>query len=254
MPHTDQPSSRPLERGIPAFPGASTPTEVLSRWRSGASAVKLFPASVVGPGFVREMRGPLPEIPLIPTGGVTIETGRRSSPPARSRSDRKLADRRRRSSRDRRTWRPARRGTRRGASLSEHQASAARSRSHSPSGPAAGDAERFATERGLRIEVETSRTWPPPALRVARAEPGSPKATTAMSERRWNPVLGEWTITATHRQDRTFLPPPDYCPLPYPTGRADRDRSIRLRDRRLRQPVSLTHPRPTDLRPSPAPT
>jgi UDPglucose--hexose-1-phosphate uridylyltransferase len=34
-----------------------------------------------------------------------------------------------------------------------------------------------------------------------------------MSERRWNPVLGEWTITATHRQDRTFLPPPDYCPL-----------------------------------------
>ena len=37
--------------------------------------MKLFPASVVGPGFVREMRGPLPEIPLIPTGGVTIETG-----------------------------------------------------------------------------------------------------------------------------------------------------------------------------------
>jgi len=34
-----------------------------------------------------------------------------------------------------------------------------------------------------------------------------------MSERRWNPVLGEWTITATHRQDRTFLPPPDFCPL-----------------------------------------
>jgi UDPglucose--hexose-1-phosphate uridylyltransferase len=34
-----------------------------------------------------------------------------------------------------------------------------------------------------------------------------------MSERRWNPVLGEWVITATHRQDRTFLPPPDICPL-----------------------------------------
>ncbi len=34
-----------------------------------------------------------------------------------------------------------------------------------------------------------------------------------MSERRWNPVLGEWVITATHRQDRTFLPPPDFCPL-----------------------------------------
>ncbi len=37
--------------------------------------------------------------------------------------------------------------------------------------------------------------------------------TTTMSERRWNPVLGEWTITATHRQDRTFLPPKEYCPL-----------------------------------------
>jgi UDPglucose--hexose-1-phosphate uridylyltransferase len=34
-----------------------------------------------------------------------------------------------------------------------------------------------------------------------------------MSERRWNPVLGEWVITATHRQDRTFLPPPEFCPL-----------------------------------------
>ena len=34
-----------------------------------------------------------------------------------------------------------------------------------------------------------------------------------MSERRWNPVLGEWVITATHRQDRTFLPPADACPL-----------------------------------------
>ncbi len=75
MPHTDPAIiEAALERGIPTFPGASTPTEVLLAWRSGASAVKLFPASVVGPGFVREMRGPLPDIPLIPTGGVTIET------------------------------------------------------------------------------------------------------------------------------------------------------------------------------------
>lgn len=42
-----------------------------------------------------------------------------------------------------------------------------------------------------------------------------------MSELRWNPVLGEWVITATHRQDRTFLPPRDYCPLcPTVSGRA----------------------------------
>jgi 2-dehydro-3-deoxyphosphogluconate aldolase / (4S)-4-hydroxy-2-oxoglutarate aldolase len=58
---------------IPAFPGAFTPTEILSAWRAGATAVKLFPASAVGPNFLREMRGPLPQIPLIPTGGITVE-------------------------------------------------------------------------------------------------------------------------------------------------------------------------------------
>jgi 2-dehydro-3-deoxyphosphogluconate aldolase/(4S)-4-hydroxy-2-oxoglutarate aldolase len=57
--------------GIPIFPGAMTPTEILTAWAAGATAVKLFPASVVGPTFVREVRGPLPEIPLIPTGGVS---------------------------------------------------------------------------------------------------------------------------------------------------------------------------------------
>lgn len=61
-------------RGVPAFPGALTPTEILSAWRAGAAAVKLFPASAVGPAFVRELRGPLPEIPIVPTGGVTVET------------------------------------------------------------------------------------------------------------------------------------------------------------------------------------
>ena len=57
-----------------AVPGAFTPTEILAAWRAGAAAVKLFPASAVGPTFVREVRGPLPGIPLIPTGGVTAET------------------------------------------------------------------------------------------------------------------------------------------------------------------------------------
>ncbi len=61
-------------RGIPAFPGCATPTEILAAWRAGAAAVKLFPASSAGPGFVREMRGPFPDIPLVPTGGVTLET------------------------------------------------------------------------------------------------------------------------------------------------------------------------------------
>ena len=73
-PHADMELiSWAVDREVPIFPGAFSPTEILAAWRAGASAVKLFPASVAGPAFVREMRGPLPEIPLIPTGGVTVE-------------------------------------------------------------------------------------------------------------------------------------------------------------------------------------
>ena len=61
-------------RGVPFLPGAFTPTEVLAAWRAGAAAVKLFPASVAGPALVRELRGPLPIIALLPTGGVTLES------------------------------------------------------------------------------------------------------------------------------------------------------------------------------------
>lgn len=60
--------------GLPCFPGAFTPTEILAAWRAGAAAVKLFPASVAGPAFIREFRGPFPHVPLLPTGGVTAET------------------------------------------------------------------------------------------------------------------------------------------------------------------------------------
>lgn len=63
-------------RGVPAFPGALSPTEVLTGWRAGASAIKLFPASVGGPALLRELRGPFPDIPLVPTGGVTAENAR----------------------------------------------------------------------------------------------------------------------------------------------------------------------------------
>ena len=74
MPHTDTALIEwAAARGIPAFPGALTPTEIVTAWRAGASAIKVFPASAVGPQFVRELRGPLPEIPLIPTGGVSVE-------------------------------------------------------------------------------------------------------------------------------------------------------------------------------------
>jgi len=59
-----------VEAGLPFVPGAFTPTEMRSAWSAGATFVKLFPASAVGPQFVRELRGPLPEIELIATGGV----------------------------------------------------------------------------------------------------------------------------------------------------------------------------------------
>jgi 2-dehydro-3-deoxyphosphogluconate aldolase/(4S)-4-hydroxy-2-oxoglutarate aldolase len=62
------------ERGIPFLPGALTPSEALAGWRAGAAAIKLFPASVAGPQFIRELRGPFPDIPVVPTGGITADT------------------------------------------------------------------------------------------------------------------------------------------------------------------------------------
>jgi 2-dehydro-3-deoxyphosphogluconate aldolase/(4S)-4-hydroxy-2-oxoglutarate aldolase len=59
--------------GLPVLAGAFTPTEVFAAWQAGATAVKLFPASVGGPGYVRELvAGPYPDIPLMPTGGVKL--------------------------------------------------------------------------------------------------------------------------------------------------------------------------------------
>jgi 2-dehydro-3-deoxyphosphogluconate aldolase / (4S)-4-hydroxy-2-oxoglutarate aldolase len=55
---------------LPFIPGAATPTEVELAWQSGATFVKLFPASSLGPSFVRELRGPMPEVETIPTGGI----------------------------------------------------------------------------------------------------------------------------------------------------------------------------------------
>ena len=61
---------RAVELGVPVIPGAYSPTEIGLAWRAGATFVKLFPASSLGPSHVRELRGPLPEIELIATGGV----------------------------------------------------------------------------------------------------------------------------------------------------------------------------------------
>jgi 2-dehydro-3-deoxyphosphogluconate aldolase/(4S)-4-hydroxy-2-oxoglutarate aldolase len=73
MPHTDPDLvAWAAERGVATFPGAMTPSEILAAWRAGAAAVKLFPAVTLGPSFVREVRGPLGAIPLVPTGGITV--------------------------------------------------------------------------------------------------------------------------------------------------------------------------------------
>ena len=56
------------------FPGAFTPTEILAAWEAGADVVKVFPADVLGPAFFKAMRGPLPQVRLMPTGGVDLNT------------------------------------------------------------------------------------------------------------------------------------------------------------------------------------
>ena len=57
----------------PVFPGAYTPTEIFHAWKMGADIVKVFPATSLGPQFFKDIHGPLPEIKLTPTGGVSLE-------------------------------------------------------------------------------------------------------------------------------------------------------------------------------------
>src|SRR2546427_769011 len=61
------------KREIPCMPGAFTPTEILRAWRAGASLVKLFPASSLGPDFIRDVLAPLPFLRLVPSGGVSLD-------------------------------------------------------------------------------------------------------------------------------------------------------------------------------------
>lgn len=60
------------EHAIDVLPGALTPTEVARAAELGAAAVKLFPASLGGPRYVRSLRGPFPDVPLVPTGGIGV--------------------------------------------------------------------------------------------------------------------------------------------------------------------------------------
>jgi len=59
-----------VDAGVPVYPGGLTPTELWAGWTAGATAVKVFPASLVGPDYVAHLRGPFPDIQVMPSGGV----------------------------------------------------------------------------------------------------------------------------------------------------------------------------------------
>lgn len=66
-----------LERGIPIFPGALTPSEIVRAYRAGATAVKVFPVGALGgPQYIQEVRAPLGHIPLVAVGGVNAQNAR----------------------------------------------------------------------------------------------------------------------------------------------------------------------------------
>jgi len=62
------------KRGLPVFPGAFSPTEVCEAWELGATMVKIFPSETGGAAFIRALKGPFPQIQLLPTGGVDLNT------------------------------------------------------------------------------------------------------------------------------------------------------------------------------------
>jgi 2-dehydro-3-deoxyphosphogluconate aldolase / (4S)-4-hydroxy-2-oxoglutarate aldolase len=59
---------------IPTVIGAFSPTEILTAWENGADFIKVNPASIAGPGYFKDVLGPLPQVKLIPSGGVTLDT------------------------------------------------------------------------------------------------------------------------------------------------------------------------------------
>ena len=60
-------------KDVPVFPGAFTPTEIITAHRVGADVVKVFPVGTVGPSYIKDLQGPLGDIKLLPTGGVNVE-------------------------------------------------------------------------------------------------------------------------------------------------------------------------------------
>lgn len=73
-PHTDAEVIRLCRQySVPVMPGALTPTEVVTAWRAGADIVKVFPSELTGPRYLKALHGPLPQVRLMPTGGVSLE-------------------------------------------------------------------------------------------------------------------------------------------------------------------------------------
>ena len=62
-----------LERGVVAAPGCFSPTEILDAHEMGADVVKVFPATALGPQYIKDLRAPMPQLRLMPTGGVTLD-------------------------------------------------------------------------------------------------------------------------------------------------------------------------------------
>jgi len=60
-------------RDVVAAPGCFSPTEVLDAWEAGAPIIKVFPATALGPGYLKDLHGPMPQVKLMPTGGVTVD-------------------------------------------------------------------------------------------------------------------------------------------------------------------------------------
>jgi 2-dehydro-3-deoxyphosphogluconate aldolase/(4S)-4-hydroxy-2-oxoglutarate aldolase len=71
-PHTEENLAAAMTRtGLPVMMGALTPSEVIKAWNLGSDVVKLFPGSLGGPGYMKSLKGPFPDIPMMPTGGVS---------------------------------------------------------------------------------------------------------------------------------------------------------------------------------------
>ena len=65
-----------VQHQVAVFPGGLTPTELAAGWDAGATAVKIFPAQTVGAGYLKHLRGPFPDLQVVPSGGVDLNAGR----------------------------------------------------------------------------------------------------------------------------------------------------------------------------------